>query len=312
MNQSPSRRHRQKPSIEKCQAEGGRPTRREVAAGTQCSARTTQRSSRSKAAYDANFQCACRHFFDICFSYFFRARIFLPARLAWSSLVLPLPDLAASASAAVTAPPARPCAGSGRAPGPAVGSRMWARAKHCRAPCWRRLVARPQPIMTTTALPKPRPPTSAPRTSTSRGHVCSWTRPVHTCKISCQGRVEPIPPGGPIATKTKVLTSEVQAPHQLVTPQGLAVDVLSRDQAHGWLGCMSSTQQSHTRDVDFHIQAACRTFYANIRSLCDKFPRSGEPRPGAEREPGLACKQPPTAKGGLCTQNLPPRGGANL
>ena len=29
------------------------------------------------------------------------------------------------------------------------------------------------------------------------------------------------------ATKTKVLTSEAQAPHQLVTPQGLVVDVVS-------------------------------------------------------------------------------------
>ena len=71
-------------------------------------------------------------------------------------------------------------------------------------------------------------------------------------------------------TKTKVLTSEAQAPHQLVTPQGLVVDVVSRDQAHRWLGCMLSTQQSHTRDVEFHIQAACRAFYANIRILCDK------------------------------------------
>ena len=39
-------------------------TRREVAAGTQCSARTTLRSSGSKATYDVNFQCAFRLFFD--------------------------------------------------------------------------------------------------------------------------------------------------------------------------------------------------------------------------------------------------------
>ena len=58
-------------------------------------------------------------------------------------------------AAGVTAPPARPCAGSGRAPGPAAGSSMWAQAMRCRAPCWRQPVARPQPIVTTTALPKP-------------------------------------------------------------------------------------------------------------------------------------------------------------
>ena len=51
--------------------------------------------------------------------------------------------------------------------------------------------------------------------------------------------------------KTKVLTSEARAPHQPVTPQGLVVAVLSRDQEHRWLGCMLSTQQSRTRDVDF-------------------------------------------------------------
>ena len=33
---------------------------------------------------------------------------------------------------------------------------------------------------------------------------------------------------------------------------------------------MLSTQQSHTRDVDFHIQAACTAYCANIRILCDK------------------------------------------
>ena len=65
VNQSPTRRHhRQKPSIEKCQAEGCHPTRREVAARTQCSARTTQRSSGNKTTYDAHFQCAFRHFLD--------------------------------------------------------------------------------------------------------------------------------------------------------------------------------------------------------------------------------------------------------
>ena len=31
-----------------------------------------------------------------------------------------------------------------------------------------------------------------------------------------------------------------------------------------------SAQQSNSADVDFHIQAACKAFYAHIRILCDR------------------------------------------
>ena len=36
------------------------------------------------------------------------------------------------------------------------------------------------------------------------------------------------------------------------------------------LGCMLSAQSSHSVDVNFEIQAACKAFYANVRVLCDK------------------------------------------
>ena len=71
-----------------------------------------------------------------CFIFFGFSRLhdeFGPVECIHTYLI-PLPYLAASAAAGVTAPPAQPCAGSGRALGPATGSRMRALAKHRRAP----------------------------------------------------------------------------------------------------------------------------------------------------------------------------------
>ena len=42
------------------------------------------------------------------------------------------------------------------------------------------------------------------------------------------------------ATKTKVLTTEAQAPSRLLTLSGHVVDILSPDDSHKWLGCMLS------------------------------------------------------------------------
>ena len=36
------------------------------------------------------------------------------------------------------------------------------------------------------------------------------------------------------------------------------------------LGCILSAQSSHSLDVNFEIQAACKAFYANVGVLCDK------------------------------------------
>ena len=72
------------------------------------------------------------------------------------------------------------------------------------------------------------------------------------------------------AAKTKVLASEVRAPQQLTTSRGLVVDVLPRNDAHKWLGCMLSAQPSDSLDVDFHIQAAGKAFYAKVRVFRDE------------------------------------------
>ena len=74
------------------------------------------------------------------------------------------------------------------------------------------------------------------------------------------------------AKKTKILTTEAQAPCQLTTPAGMSVDVLSGLSTHKWLGSLLSSRGSgHTAaDVEFHLSSASRAFYANRQTLCDK------------------------------------------
>ena len=43
------------------------------------------------------------------------------------------------------------------------------------------------------------------------------------------------------AKKTKALTTMAQAPAAIHTPEGLTIDVINRESAHKWLGCMLST-----------------------------------------------------------------------
>ena len=64
-------------------------------------------------------------------------------------------------------------------------------------------------------------------------------------------------------TKTKIVTSEAQAPAQLLTPAGSIVDILPPDASHKWLGCLLSSKGSRasSADVDFHLQAASRAFF---------------------------------------------------
>ena len=73
------------------------------------------------------------------------------------------------------------------------------------------------------------------------------------------------------AEKTKILTTEAQAPCQLTTPAGMSVDVLSGLSTHKWLGSLLSSRGSgHTAaDVEFHLSSASRAFYASRQTLCD-------------------------------------------
>ena len=46
--------------------------------------------------------------------------------------------------------------------------------------------------------------------------------------------------------KTKILTTQCQHPAKFVSPSGIAVEILARDRAHKWLGCMISTHRDGT------------------------------------------------------------------
>ena len=74
------------------------------------------------------------------------------------------------------------------------------------------------------------------------------------------------------ATKTIVLTSEVQPPSSLHTKNGIVLRVLKQEEAHKWLGCMISAAGSRNTHLDLqhHLQAASRVFHANKWILCDK------------------------------------------
>ena len=50
------------------------------------------------------------------------------------------------------------------------------------------------------------------------------------------------------------------------------MEILERDRAQKWLGCMISTHTdgSHGLDLEHHLQAASRAFYANKSILSDK------------------------------------------
>ena len=74
------------------------------------------------------------------------------------------------------------------------------------------------------------------------------------------------------AGNTKILTTQNQHPAEPVSPGGIVVEILERDRAHKWLGCMISTHTdgSHGLDLEHHLQAASRVFYANKSILFDK------------------------------------------
>ena len=73
-------------------------------------------------------------------------------------------------------------------------------------------------------------------------------------------------------TKKKNLTTQSQHPTELVSPGGIVVEILERDRAHKWFGCMVSTHTdgSHGLDLEHHLQAASRAFHANKSILYGK------------------------------------------
>ena len=70
--------------------------------------------------------------------------------------------------------------------------------------------------------------------------------------------------------KTKLITT--QTPPTTMTPGGLSMAVVDRDGCHKWLGCILSgnNSRSHRLDIEYHLQAASKTFFANRNILCNK------------------------------------------
>ena len=73
--------------------------------------------------------------------------------------------------------------------------------------------------------------------------------------------------------KTIVLTNTAQPPDVLTTAAGLELKVIGRVECHKWLGVLLCVNPSDrfTQDIQFHIQAATRSFFANRSLLCDRF-----------------------------------------
>ena len=72
--------------------------------------------------------------------------------------------------------------------------------------------------------------------------------------------------------KTKLLTTQAQPPKTISTPGGLSVAVVDRDGCHKWLGCILSgnNRGSHRLDLEYHLQAASKAFFANRNIFCNK------------------------------------------
>ena len=72
--------------------------------------------------------------------------------------------------------------------------------------------------------------------------------------------------------KTKLITTQTQPPTTITTPGGLTVAVVDQDGCHKWLGCILSgnNRGSHRLDLEYHLQAASKTFFANRNILCNK------------------------------------------
>ena len=69
-----------------------------------------------------------------------------------------------------------------------------------------------------------------------------------------------------------MLTNEAQPPPFLSTDSGLKLTILQRNVGQKWLGCMltaARTQLQHI-DLEYHLQQASNSFYANRWILLDR------------------------------------------
>ena len=72
--------------------------------------------------------------------------------------------------------------------------------------------------------------------------------------------------------KTVVLTNEAQPPSHLWTRTGIKLHVKNGSGGHKWLGCILGVGKAGktTVDLNHHLQAASKAFFANKANLCDR------------------------------------------
>ena len=72
------------------------------------------------------------------------------------------------------------------------------------------------------------------------------------------------------ASKTKLMTTQAQPPDRVWFQADSCIDVVHGSSSHRWLGCQLSMDGDHTADVEFHLHAAARAFWANKWILHDR------------------------------------------
>ena len=76
------------------------------------------------------------------------------------------------------------------------------------------------------------------------------------------------------ADKSVVLTNEAQPPPILATDGGLKLAILQQNVGQKWLRCVlaaeGSQSQSQHIDLEYHLQQASKSFYANRWILLDR------------------------------------------
>ena len=72
------------------------------------------------------------------------------------------------------------------------------------------------------------------------------------------------------ASKTKLMTTQAQPSDRVWFQEDSYINVVHGSSSHKWLGCQLSMDGDHTADVEFHLHAAARAFWANRWILRDK------------------------------------------
>ena len=72
--------------------------------------------------------------------------------------------------------------------------------------------------------------------------------------------------------KRKLITTQTPPPTTITTPRGLSVAVVDRGGCHKWFGCIlfGNNSGSHRLDLEYHLQGASKTFFANRNIFCNK------------------------------------------